>query len=162
MKFSVDPNHKDKKQSLSIAIYAGGMSKARERLLSVPHLAYKWLHYSRYMKRGKAVSFIGTILSLALLTSFLVHLSPASVAAQTSCPAKNVQHWDKIIFAIKSSKLAAKVKLPVNTELDIKVRDDPTKVADLKLKVLQFLNVPTEPRSSIDILEVRYAMICAG
>ena len=59
----------------------------------------------------------------------------SSTNSNSVCPIENVQHWDKIIFVIKSPKLAAKVKLPVNTELDIKVRDDPTKVAVLKQKV---------------------------
>ena len=87
--------------------------------------------------------------------------SSSTLASNNICPSKNVQHWDKIVFTIKSPQLAAKVKLPLNSELDIKVRDDPTKVADLKQKVLDFLKVPTEPKSSIDILHVRYAIICA-
>jgi hypothetical protein len=124
------------------------------------------------MRKIRILSPFGAaILSLALIISFMTQLSPVinegyatttDISAQFNCPAKNVQHWDKIIFAIKSPQLAAKVKLPLNTELDIKVLDDPTKVADLKQKVLIFLKVPTEPRSSIDILEVRYAMICAA
>jgi len=77
-----------------------------------------------------------------------------------ACPAKNVQHWDKIVFVIKSADLAKRLKLPANSELDIKVLDDPTKVADLKKNVLNFLKVPNEPRSSIEILQVKYAMIC--
>ena len=77
-----------------------------------------------------------------------------------ACPAKNVQHWDKIVFVIKSADLAKRLKLPANSELDIKVLDDPTKVADLKKNVLNFLKVPNEPRSSIEILQIRYALIC--
>ena len=158
MKLSLDGNHNDRHR---IPIFVDAVAKAWEKPLSVPRSPYIGWYCSHIVKKGRGVSFIGAILSLVLVTGFLVHLSPVSVAAQTSCPAKNVQHWDKIIFAIKSPQLAAQVKLPANTELDIKVRDDPTKVADLKLKVLQFLGVPTESRNSIDILEVRYAMICA-
>jgi hypothetical protein len=82
----------------------------------------------------------------------------------------DTQHWDKIVFEIKSSSLARKVNLTANTELDIKVRDDPTKVADIKQKVLNFLHVPTAPasnetiasRNAIQILNVNYAIICSS
>ena len=77
------------------------------------------------------------------------------------CPASHVQHWDKIVFFIKSPILAGSLHLVPETEYDIKVLDDPHKVADIKQKVLDFLNVPNEPRDSIHILEVGYAMICA-
>ena len=77
------------------------------------------------------------------------------------CPASHVQHWDKIVFFIKSPNLAGNLHLVPETEYDIKVLDDPHKVADIKQKVLDFLNVPNEPRDSIHILEVGYAMICA-
>ena len=90
--------------------------------------------------------------------------TPLKAYAQSSgfvCPSKNVQHWDKIVFFIRSPDLSKRVRLPMNTELDIKVLDDPLKVADLKQKVLSFLKVPTEPRTSIQILDVRYAIICA-
>jgi hypothetical protein len=78
------------------------------------------------------------------------------------CPVKSVQHWDKIIFSIASPTLANKLNLSANTELDIKVRDDPRLVSDLKQKVLNFLNVPNENKSSIKILDVEYAIICAA
>jgi hypothetical protein len=77
------------------------------------------------------------------------------------CPSSNVQHWDKIVFFIKSPTLAGRLHLVPETEYDIKVLDDPHKVADIKQKVLDFLNIPNEPRDSIHILEVGYAMICA-
>jgi hypothetical protein len=57
--------------------------------------------------------------------------------------------------------LASRVKFPANTELDIKVLDDPTKIADLKQKVFNFLRVTNETRSSIDILDVDYSIICS-
>ena len=79
-----------------------------------------------------------------------------------ACPAKNVQHWDKIVFVIKSADLSKRLKLPAISELDIKVLDDPTKVADLKKNVLNFLKVPNEPRSSIEIRNVEYSIICTG
>ena len=118
-------------------------------------------------KIGLSVNIILIILAAFVTINGISHASTtpqkiyATDNALSSCPIKNVQHWDKIVFTIKSPQLAAKVKLPLNSELDIKVRDDPTKVADLKQKVLDFLKVPTEPKSSIDILHVRYAIICA-
>ncbi len=76
------------------------------------------------------------------------------------CPTKDAQHWDKIIFLIVNPDLAKRTNLPTNSELDIKVLDDPHKVADIKQKVLDFLNVPNEPRSSIQIFNVEYSIIC--
>jgi hypothetical protein len=72
-----------------------------------------------------------------------------------------VQHWDKIVFSIISPALAKRLNLTANTELDIKVLDDPTKVADIKQKVLSFLHMPTSPffRNSIKIIDVEYAII---
>lgn len=76
-----------------------------------------------------------------------------------------VQHWDKIVFSIINPDLARKVNLTANTELDIKVLDDPTKVADIKQKVLTFLNVPKPLipvfRNSIKIINVEYAVVYA-
>lgn len=78
------------------------------------------------------------------------------------CPNENVQHWDKIVFSIKNRNLAEKINLTADTELDIKVLDDPTKVADIKQKVLDFLKVPDAPRKSVVILDVEYAISCAA
>ena len=78
------------------------------------------------------------------------------------CPENNVQHWDKIVFMIMSPDLGRKVNLTAKTELDIKVLDDPLKVADIKQKVLDFLKVPNAPRNAIQILDVNYAIICGS
>jgi len=81
---------------------------------------------------------------------------------QTSACAKgNVQHWDKIVFMITDPKLATKANVTANTELDIKVLDDPKKVADLKQKVLNFLGDAKGNKSTIRIVDVEYAIICA-
>jgi len=75
----------------------------------------------------------------------------------------NVQHWDKIVFVIRTPNLNSKVNLPVNSELDIKILkilDDPHNVADIKQKVLAFLEVPNEPRSSIQIANIEYSITC--
>jgi hypothetical protein len=77
------------------------------------------------------------------------------------CSEGDVQHWDKIVFMITDPVLASKVNVTVNTELDIKVLDDPQKVADLKQKVLNFLETPNGNKSVIKIIDVEYAIICA-
>ena len=77
------------------------------------------------------------------------------------CPDKNVQHWDKIVFMINDPEVAKKANVTAKTELDIKVLDDPHKVADLKQKVLDFLNLPPSDRRAIQILDVNYAIICS-
>jgi len=78
------------------------------------------------------------------------------------CPANYVQQWDKIVFMITDPNLANRTNLTANTELDIKILDNPHKVADVKQIVLNFLNVPTYPKSSIRILNEDYAVICAA
>ena len=116
------------------------------------------VRFSRKYYLGIILVFISASLVVAALK-----ISPKVYAQSQAevCPPGNVQHWDKIVFYIASPDLARRLNLPMNTELDIKVLDDPLKVADLKQKVLTFLNAPDELRSSIQILEVRYAIICA-
>jgi hypothetical protein len=78
-------------------------------------------------------------------------------------------HADKIIFrltgpiqAAQAADQAALDAVKRNTELDIKVLDDPATVADLKGKVLTFLggvdNVAS--RQFVKIIDVDYAMVC--
>ncbi|MGE3398238.1 MAG: VWA domain-containing protein, partial [Candidatus Nitrosocosmicus sp.] len=80
------------------------------------------------------------------------------------CLQENVQHWDKIIFNITDTDLAESVGLPANTELDIKVMDDPSVVVDLKKRVLDFLNVYEENSTydSVNIIDVEFSLVCAG
>lgn len=78
-------------------------------------------------------------------------------------------HMDKIIFQIVG-KLKAEVDgdqaaleaVPKKTDLDIKVIDNPTTVADLKGKVLTFLGAAdtADNRAGIEIKDVEYAVIC--
>ena len=79
---------------------------------------------------------------------------------QGVCPAKDVEHWDKIVFMITSPDITKKLNLTANTELDIKVLDNPYKVADIKQKVIEFLNAPNDYKNSIKVLAVDYAIIC--
>jgi len=78
------------------------------------------------------------------------------------CPEDFVQHWDKIKFMINSSELAQRVNLTANTELDIKVLDDPRKVVDVKQEVLDYLGMPNATKDAITIVDVDYAIICAS
>ena len=85
-----------------------------------------------------------------------------------ACPHSAIYHWDKIIFLIVDRPVAAHFGLPYRSELDIKVLDDPTTVADIKEKVWRFLlNMPGNPttppppgdfRRFIRIVDVDYAI----
>ncbi|MGD9674258.1 MAG: hypothetical protein AB7U98_12360, partial [Candidatus Nitrosocosmicus sp.] len=65
---------------------------------------------------------------------------------------------------ITDTDLAESVGLPANTELDIKVMDDPSVVVDLKKRVLDFLNVYEENSTydSVNIIDVEFSLVCAG
>jgi len=86
---------------------------------------------------------------------------PETNVDATVCKVENVQHWDKILFMVTDPRLASQTNVSANTELDIKVLDDPQKVADLKQKVLNFLGAPNANKNAIKILDVEYAIICA-
>src|ERR671921_514419 len=92
----------------------------------------------------KSISFFN--LSKCLLLMLSVSLINDKTYAQNLQPLYSSdscvsQHWDKIVFKIANVQLAQSLKLPPNTELDIKVLDDPTKVSDIKQKILEFLKV---------------------
>lgn len=77
------------------------------------------------------------------------------------------QHWDKIIFMIKHREVAERLNMPARSHLDIKVLDNPRKVADIKGKVVRFLNMtlpanvpPFVKRDDIQIIDVAYAIEC--
>jgi hypothetical protein len=83
--------------------------------------------------------------------------------------AVNAVHADKIIFRLTgflpARDDADQVQLnqvPRNTELDIKVLDNPRSVADLRGKVLTFLGAADTPdaRLNVNIIDVDYAMVC--
>jgi archaellin len=86
---------------------------------------------------------------------------PALDVPTSVCPDKNVQHWDKILFMIRDPEIAMMANVSAQTELDIKVLDDPHKVADVKQKVLDFLKLPVSAKRAIQILDVNYAIICS-
>jgi hypothetical protein len=105
-----------------------------------------------------AVSF-AVLLSLSWTPVLYAQPSPTETS---TCTQESTQHWDKIIFEIKNKKIAEQVQQPKDTELDIKVRDDPNEVADLKKKILDFLGLPinSENRKGIKILNVEFSILC--
>jgi hypothetical protein len=78
------------------------------------------------------------------------------------CTEESTKHWDKIIFKIINEEMAKKVQQPFDSELDIKVLDNPKEVADLKKKILDFLGLSDSPenRKGIIIIDVGYAILC--
>lgn len=95
---------------------------------------------------------------------------PATARCSAGTTALPVLHFDKIIFTVGTGVLAPAIRADFNqlnavrrlTELDIKVKDDPKTVADLKGKVLTFLGaLPNAAnRALIRIVDVEYAVIC--
>ena len=78
-------------------------------------------------------------------------------------------HADKIIFTLSGALVAqqqadqaALNAVPRDTELDIKVLDDPRTIADLKGKVLTFIRAADTAvaRAGVKIIDVDYAMVC--
>jgi hypothetical protein len=101
-------------------------------------------------------------------------LDGRGVPADSDCPATSniarILHSDKIVFAITgqlqaaiAADQAALDKLPRNLELDIKVRDNPKRIADLRSKVLSFIGAaftPGHPNfGNIAIRDVEYAAV---
>lgn len=101
----------------------------------------------------------------------------AGTAAYTGCPTViptpttgRIYHFDKIVFgitgplqAILAADQAALDAKPRNTPLDIKVVDRPATVADLKGKVLAFMQAANTVanRNNIQIDTVAYAdVVC--
>lgn len=81
----------------------------------------------------------------------------------------NALHADKIVFmltgGIQSKDPAdqeALNQLPRNTELDIKVTDNPKTISDLRGKVLSFIGALDNPdsRADVKIISVSYAVVC--
>ncbi len=97
------------------------------------------------------------------------------IGAITQCPqtvVPQVFHFDKIVFVITDRLRAAAAAdqaaldaLPRNLELDIKVRDNPLRIANIPSKVLSFLGASVDPATgnfaNIKITDVEYtAVVC--
>ncbi len=109
----------------------------------------------------------------------------ATIASGSAvCPGQNVEHWDKIIFhptvpvvdfgvpSGNPSELLPQSIQGDTTMYDIKVLDDPTKVADTSQKVADFLNnlnygiiggsAGDIHHHDIHVTSVQYSIICTG
>lgn len=117
---------------------------------------------------------VAAMLASTLAAAQVPQLDPIGKPARVLCNVAGGQaipavHADKIIFkltghvtAINPNDQAALDALPLNDELDIKVIDDPTTIADLKGKVLTFLGAANNAgnRQRVRIVDVDYAMVC--
>jgi hypothetical protein len=94
---------------------------------------------------------------------------PALSVCPAGVPPGRIFHFDKVIFRlapgnlvpINAADLGALNALPRNTDLDIKVFDDPRTVAGLEGKVLTFLGAANNAnnRNLLQISDVEYAAI---
>ena len=96
---------------------------------------------------------------------------PARILCGTTPGGQQVfaAHADKIIFTLSGALVAqqqadqaALDNVPRDTELDIKVLDDPRTIADLTGKVLSFIRAVDSAvaRAAVKIIDVEYAMVC--
>jgi len=124
---------------------------------------------------GLRVALIFIALASPVAAQTVIPVPPVDsvgVPARIRCSATTdieAAHADKIIFRITGALIArspsqqvALDTIPRNSELDIKVLDDPTTVADLKGKVLSFLGAvdTAAARQVITIRDVDYAVVC--
>jgi hypothetical protein len=121
-----------------------------------------------------ALAFVAATVSPALTSAAVPDVDPVGKGALVRCGATNgvsirATHADKIVFLLTGPLQAALPGdqqaldlVPRNTDLDIKVLDDPKMVADLKGKVLTFLGAAntSENRLQVRITQVLYAMVC--
>ncbi len=123
--------------------------------------------------------------ALAALATVLATTSPVHAATQSvdsvgkaavivcgkSATGATVEavHVDKIIFmllgtlqAINPAQQEALNDVPRQVELDIKVLDNPRRIADLRGKVLSFIGAVDLPtfRQFVKIIDVDYAVVC--
>ena len=121
-----------------------------------------------------ALAAASAIATPALTSAAVPPVDSVGKPAQIRCGTNNgaivrASHADKIVFALTGFLQAqlpddqpALDKVPRNTQLDIKVLDDPRTVADLSGKVLTCLGALDSPanREALRIIEVKYAMVC--
>ena len=116
-----------------------------------------------------ASSFIGAKQGLAVVPLQDKIGKPAITTCPVGTVGASVYHADKIVFlitgaltALSAADQAALNAMPRNRELDIKVSDDPKKVADIKSKTLTFLGASVNVAANftnIKIVSVSYAAI---
>jgi hypothetical protein len=118
-----------------------------------------------------------TLLSVLIATTTVAAANAAYAAvppvdrtgrpALTTCPTSTVDriwHFDKVVFQLATGNLTpiqavdfnALNALPRNTDLDIKILDIPTAVADLESKVLSFLGANPNNANNRNFLRIRF------
>ena len=118
-----------------------------------------------------AISTLQPLAALAVVPTVESVAAPAQIRCNVTAGANNVYavHADKIIFrltgplqAVDPADQAALDKIPRNSELDIKVLDNPFSVADLRGKVLSFIAAVdnANARQFVAIVDIDYAMVC--
>lgn len=110
----------------------------------------------------------------SMASAFVPTVDGRGKRALVECPATTtaqpaIYHFDKVIFMLGTGNLvpllaadAAQLNaIPRNTELDIKILDDPKTVAELKGKVLSFLGAANvvANRDLLRITDVEYAAV---
>jgi len=129
------------------------------------------------MKKSSLLSVVIAMTTVAAADVAYAAVPPVDRVGRPAlsvCPAaapKRIFHFDKAIFQILTGNLvpiiaadaAALNALPRNTDLDIKIVDNPNTVADLESKVLTFLGAANNAnnRQLLRISEVEYsAVVC--
>ena len=123
-----------------------------------------------------AFAFVAALGATSSVQAVVPKVEGVGRPAITSCPitastSARAFHSDKIVFMIGEGVLqplaAADIvtlnRLPRLTELDIKIRDNPEAVADIKAKVLTFLGAANTAsnRDLIKVTDVEYtAVLC--
>jgi len=118
-----------------------------------------------------AISSLQPLTALAVTPAVESVAAPAQIRCNVAGGGNNVYavHADKIIFrltgplqAVDPADQAALDKIPRNSELDIKVLDNPFAVADLRGKVLSFIAAVdnANARQVVAIVDIDYAMVC--
>lgn len=105
------------------------------------------------------------VAGFALSSNLFIPQVYAPHVIPTTCVGGNIKHFDKIIFKIMRDpdrQLGAIV--PLKTELDIKVEDDPAALTDVKQVIRTWLEDKGLSASStnlvIEIVDVDYAIAC--
>ena len=130
-----------------------------------------------YKKRNIiAGTSIGAILLVSVLALGVLTPQTAAGGIRIGDSCDIVEHWDKIIFIIDEDESDVIPEELLETELDIKVRDDPGTVSDIKGKVRAFLEggffvdptgdfIELTPEQvaelELEIVDVEYAIVCA-
>ena len=125
--------------------------------------------------------FVGLPDDTCISAEFCASIGPdghcIEVIPPTPEPECITEHWDKIIFQILRDPSGILDKALQKTELDIKVLDDPEKIADIKEKVRVFLKNdpdivpqggnpfdlltgPDVDNLVLEIIDVEYAIVC--